>query len=119
MKPQQNSIDQEVDELRSLSAYDFETGESQYTDLEREKLNTDLLRETLESKKQDRQQRRDFASYIFWLIVVYLTIVLALVGCSRLIGIDNSVLITLLGTTTANVISLFAFVAKYLFHTKE
>lgn len=74
--------------------------------------------EELEGKKQDRKQRKKFANWIFWVVVLYLIIVLFIL-CSCGYGcfyISDSVLITLLGTTTANVLGLFAIVAKYLFH---
>lgn len=93
------------------------------SDIERQDKVLDLkLKEgQLESQEQDRKQRGQFAEKIFWAVVVYLVAALVIV---YLIGagvfhMSDSVSITLLGTTTANVISLLVIVAKYLFHSKE
>lgn len=84
-------------------------------------LDLKFKQEELAGKKQDREQRRRFALNIFWVVVSYLALVLAILILNgfSLVKITDTVLITLLGTTTANVISLLVIVAKYLFHTKE
>lgn len=93
------------------------------SDIERQDkvLDLKLKKGQLESQEQDRKQRGQFAEKIFWAVVVYLVAALVIV---YLIGagvfhMSDSVSITLLGTTTANVISLLVIVAKYLFHSKE
>lgn len=93
------------------------------SDIERQDkvLDLKLKKGQLESQEQDRKQRGQFAKKIFWAVVVYLVAALVIV---YLIGagvfhMSDSVSITLLGTTTANVISLLVIVAKYLFHSKE
>ena len=74
-------------------------------------------KEELKGKSQDREQRRNFAQKIFWVVVFYLGVVLFIVFFNgKLTEVSDTVLITLLGTTTANVISLLVYVAKYLFH---
>lgn len=92
-------------------------------DIEREKslVAIDLSKEELESRKQDREQRKTFSFWIFIFICVYMAItliVVILVG-SSVLKLSDKVSITLLSTTTANVLGLFVIVAKYLFHTKE
>ena len=77
--------------------------------------------EQLEGLKQDREQRKLFATLIYYFMCAYSGIVLAVVildGCSVL-NVNSTVLNIMLSTTTANVIGLFVIVAKYLFNRKE
>ena len=86
--------------------------------LSKEEIELATLREELASKRQDREQRRDFALYIFIMMCTYLFVVLIVVilkGCT-LLQISDIVMNVLLSTTTANVIGIFIIVAKYLFH---
>ena len=76
------------------------------------------LQEELDGRKQDREQRKVFALWIFGLVCVYLLVVLTavyFVGFG-LMALNDIVLNVLLTTTTANVIGIFIIVAKYLFH---
>lgn len=78
----------------------------------------DRLNEEIEDSKQDRSQRKIFSFRIFWFMCAYMILSLIVVfccgiGCMRL---SDAVLIALLTTTLANVIGVFNFVAKYLFH---
>lgn len=81
-----------------------------------------LLIEKLEGQRQDRDQRKEFAMKIFVSVSFYMLgvfLVLVLSGWKGIrFGMSDSVLITLLGTTTATVIGVFNFVARYLFHSK-
>lgn len=81
----------------------------------------DLKKEVLEGAKQDREQRRKFANRVFILIAIYLGIVLiALFFCGfGMMSLNQSVIITLLSTMTANVIGIFAMVVRYLFYHKD
>lgn len=76
--------------------------------------------EEIENLKQDRKQRKVFSYCIFGFMCIYMAISLAIVFLCGLgiMVLDVSVLITLLTTTLANVIGVFTFVAKYLFHNK-
>lgn len=75
--------------------------------------------EEYKGKKQDREQRKDFAERIFSFLVVYMTVVCFILFLSGItvnhFFLSDTVLVTLLGTTTANVIGIFIVVAKYLF----
>ena len=76
------------------------------------------LQEELDGRKQDREQRKVFAQWIFGLVCAYLLAVLVtvfLVGFGPM-TLSDIVLNVLLTTTTANVIGIFVIVAKYLFH---
>ena len=74
------------------------------------------------SKIQDIEQRKQFADKIYKLISVYLLfvgILIVLNACPICFHISDVVLGTILGTTTANILAIFHFVAKYLFSEKH
>jgi hypothetical protein len=74
-------------------------------------------RELLKGKKQDRRERKRYADLVFRLVCWWLVCVSALVVFSGLdrLALDGSVLITLVGSTTASIVAIFVVVAKYLF----
>lgn len=81
-----------------------------------------MLAEKLKSQQQDRDQRKDFALRIFnfvslYMFGVFLLLVMSDIGTNDF-RLSDTVLVTLLGTTTATVIGVFNFVARYLFHNK-
>jgi len=95
----------------------LESEEKRYTNTKAE-IEIASLKEELDGRKQDREQRKVFALSIFGLVCAYLLAVLAarfLVGFG-LMTLSDIVLNVLLTTTTANVIGIFMIVAKYLFH---
>ena len=71
-------------------------------------------------KKQDREQRGKFSLWIFVFVCAYMVLALIiLILCGYgVLDLPNGVIVAMLTTTTANVIGLFAIVAKYLFHPK-
>lgn len=90
-------------------------------ELEISKVNLEHQRETLEGKKQDRKQRGVFSVCIFGFVCLYIVAVLAIVVLcgADVLSLDTTLLVTLLSSTTANVIGIFIIVAKYLFHSNE
>ncbi|MCM1452433.1 MAG: hypothetical protein NC102_09245 [Clostridium sp.] len=74
--------------------------------------------ESIKGHKQDREQRKVFSFRIFWFMCAYMVLSLVIVFCCGFgcMQLSESVLIALLTTTLANVIGVFNFVAKYLFH---
>lgn len=80
-----------------------------------------LKDQDIKDRQQDREQRKTFSMCIFGFVCIYmaatLTVIFLTGACS--LWLSDTVLITLLSTTTANVLGLFVIVAKYLFHTKE
>ena len=87
---------------------------------ERESLRNKLIEEQVKGSAQDRDQRKEFAVKIFHFMCYYMVgafAIVFLVGveCNRF-HLSDSVLLMLLGTTTANVIGVFYFFAKYLFN---
>lgn len=84
--------------------------------LEKEQL-TAIELEKLKSNKQDRKERKKYASHIFTFIWVWcLVILLMMIGVGfGLLKFETSVIITLISTTPANILALFVIVANYLF----
>nr|WP_314773241.1 hypothetical protein [uncultured Porphyromonas sp.] len=112
------------EELSLIESYE-KVEERQYlswVDQQSRVLDNEHKAEDLERKKQDRDQRKTFALRIFVLLCVYLLVVgilLALSGFSCIpFSLSDTVLITLLGTSCANVIALFIIVTEYLFPRK-
>lgn len=91
-------------------------------DLTIEYLRTQITKqkEEIEGLRQDRKQRKVFSYVIFGFMCIYMVATLAIVIFSgyKVLVLSDWVLITLLGTALANVIGIFNFVAKYLFHSK-
>lgn len=105
----------------SLSERDINALKSQ-AELDALTISNKLQSEELAGKEQDRKQRKILAWVAFGFLVAYMLcvfLILFFVGDEdRKFSLDNSVLITLLTTTTANIIGIFAFVMKYLFNPK-
>jgi len=101
-----NSSDEEVKE-RAIEEPNSEIWRSQ-------KLDNDI-------KEQDKDERRLYAYRVFTLICLWLTgVLLIVVGSGNgSLHYSDTVMVTLLTTTTANVIGLFAIVNGYLFGTKK
>ena len=80
-----------------------------------------LLDEKIKDIQTDRTLRIVFAFAICAGVFLYIYHVIGILyaqGEFNMFVLDNSVLITLLTTTTANVIALLVIVAKYLFPNK-
>jgi len=81
-----------------------------------------LKEEEVYDRQQNRMQRKEYADNIFAFLCVYMLFVfLILIGCGNYYAhfeLSDTVLITLITTTTANVIGIFIFVVKYLFNTR-
>ena len=109
-----NDIDLDTIFSSSLSSESSSTLTTDDVELE-------LKKEELESRRQDRRQRGRFSVWIFGFMGIYMLFILGiliLAGCNVLI-INDTVLISLLTTTTADVIGIFIIVAKYWFHKSE
>ena len=81
----------------------------------------ELRKLEIKSKAQDIDMRKEYADKTFWLVCLYMICVFLLIilACSPAeFTMSDSVLMVLLGTTTATVISLFAIVMNYLFPKK-
>lgn len=87
------------------------------------KLKNDAQEEENKGDSQDRSQRKDFAERIFTFTLIYMLFVFVILFISGTITtnfhLSDNVLITLLGTTTANVIGILIIVVTYLFSRKR
>lgn len=115
-----DKLREEAEENKSdISAEDVFTSRMKGERLRTEQAKNKLLEEEFEGKKQDREQRKDFAERIFSFLVAYMMVVCFILFLSGItinhFYLSDTVLVTLLGTTTANVIGIFIVVAKYLF----
>lgn len=82
-------------------------------------LENERLRAEVDDLIQDREQRKTYGNRLFglvvvWLIVIGLVILLHGFTCVPF-KLSVAVLTTLIGSTTASVLGLFAIVANYLF----
>lgn len=91
--------------------------------LRRAKIKNDILEESLEKLKQDRGQRKDYASMIFNFMCWYLACVFFIIIINGItinnFHVDDNIILALLGTTAIEVIGTFNFVARYLFGSKS
>lgn len=71
----------------------------------------------LEQIKDEAKQRKELAIKIFWLVVFWLLLILALISLDGLglIKLSDTIVLALIGGTTVNVSSFFVIVAQYLF----
>lgn len=96
-----------------------------YDEIERRKREAEArhLEIQNESDTQDRDQRKDFAERVYYFACVYMVFVFLILFLSGSTGthfkLNDTVLVTLLRTTTANVIGVFAIVVTYLFSRKK
>jgi hypothetical protein len=82
----------------------------------------------LELERRDYEKRKrnltiGYVGRLFWLIVFWLIAVMVYIGFAgfkyRDFSLDNSVLIALITSTTATVLGLFIYVAKWLYPTTQ
>lgn len=113
--------DERDEELTSINKDEGNKIRQKYQE-EKWRTENELLAEKLKSQQQDRDQRKDFALRIFNFVSLYMFGVFFLLVMSGIgtndFHLSDTVLVTLLGTTTATVIGVFNFVARYLFHNK-
>lgn len=108
----------ELDREIKVEAPDAEEKEASYIELKKQTEEYNKLKEEVESIKQDRQERKVYAGKTFNLLCVYMAFVgmlLLMSGYFEAFHLSDPVLITILGTTTTNVLCIFYFVANYLF----
>lgn len=106
---------------------DFSSDEVSYLqakeELRKAKIQNDILEESLNKLKQDRGQRKDYASMIFDFMCWYLGAVFFIIMLNGMTMVNfyvsDDIILALLGTTTIEVIGTFAFVARYLFGNKS
>ena len=122
-----------IEELvKKFSGDDFSTvNHKNYDDVEERIRKQELRKLELENEAlegvnrgdaQDREQRKDFAERIFHFVCNYMIVVFILLFFKAItprFDLSDNVAITLLGTTTANVIGILIIVVTYLFSRKR
>ena len=115
-----NSSDTAQDDVNSkYKNIDIQLKEEE---LKKARLMNEALKGENENNSQERGQRKNYAKNVFIFVMAYMVIVLAILfiqGFCTCFYLSDSVLITLLGTTTANVISVLVIVMAYLFSRKK
>lgn len=119
----------EIPSIKTDASVDVDKG---YTDVNIElakeqlreaRLKNEALEEENRGDSQDRDQRKDFAERIYLFAAIYMFgvfVILFLSGTETTnFKLSDNVLITLLGTTTANVIGILIIVVTYLFSRKK
>lgn len=108
----------------SLTSIDKQEGNEIKRKYQEKKWETEnkLLVEELAGKKQDRDQRKEFAVKIFDFMCWYLGFVFFIIMLNGIstnnFHVSDEVVLALLGTTAVEVIGTFAIVARYLFNNK-
>ena len=132
MCERKNKVD---DILKNLSKAE-DTEKTSFDNQEYDKISADLKREQYRKAKlendalegenisdgQDREQRKLFAKEIFSFVSLYMyfiMFVLVLCGSPCAFHLSDTILITLLGTTTANILGVLVIVVTYLFTRKK
>jgi uncharacterized membrane protein len=102
-----------MDETKEIINLPLEESEISRQDI----IDAEFKQEQLESNKQDRTERKKYAIYIFCFLCAFLGITLAIVifTAIELFCLSDTILITLLTTTSADIIGVFIIVVKYLF----
>lgn len=85
------------------------------------------LGEELKDLRQDRDERKSYASKLYWLVMIWLTSILAITVLQGLkmpgnkfsFQLSDIVLVTLITATTANVAAFFLVVVRYLFRPRR
>lgn len=72
--------------------------------------------EEIERCKDEHNLRKRFLNYVFWFVVSFVVLTLAIVVWSDL---SDKVLMTLLTTTTANIIGILLIAFKWLFPSRK
>lgn len=95
------------------------------SELSMEYLRTQIerLKEENESLKQDRKLRKELGEKIYSFVVMYMFCVLFVLVLSGVQGncfvLSDTVLVTIFGTTTANVIGVLVIVVTYYFNKNK
>ncbi len=110
-----------VDDIADIGPTTIEPAVIESAKEERTQLENDRLRAEVGTLEQDREERKKYAHRVFCLVVGWLATIGVIVGLQGFktswysFELPTSVLITLIGSTTASVVGIFLIVATYLF----
>jgi len=116
-------LPQRLKQLRKYSVDgELEHQPDQFTANEERHQKLKALQLKNDQARSDQTDRQKYSERIFLLAINWIVIVMAILladGCvpmSEYFEVSDSVMVTLIGATTATVLGLFAFVMKYLFY---
>jgi len=93
------------------------------SDVDKEGLQKQKLRLENQRYEVDTADRRRLARWAKWVVGIYLIIVFSILFINKtalpILNLSNTVLITLLGTTTLNILGLMYIVLKGYFNNKN
>lgn len=124
------STDKMLERLSSDSFKDYEiTDDALLTEwdttpqnilIDTQKKKIEQLDEEIKNIQQDRAQRRILSYALFSFMCAYMLLAMVAVFLCGfcVMYLSDTVLLTLLTTTLADVFGIFRFVAKYLYHSK-
>jgi hypothetical protein len=121
--PPEQAQSEELD-VESIFDFDIQPSDIEPTarlDQERSAFDNAEREENLAGIQQDREERKKYAKHYYNLVRCWVWAILALVllqgvlAACRLEFLSDAVLMTLLGTTTATIISIVLIVVTYLF----
>lgn len=109
----------DLDRLRQEQPADDEPSGLSAFAIEKQNIEAERQREVLDGLVQDREQRKTYSTRLFSLICVWIGLIVLIVflhGFEMVpFRLTQTELVTLIGSTTINVLGLFAIVARYLF----
>ncbi len=113
-----NDKNVELSDERAIQAEPLEGEGNALLALQQKKIQR--LDEEIKDLQQDREQRKYLSYCLFGFMCIYMACALLIVFSCGIgwMNLHDKVLITLLTTTLADVIGIFSFVAKYLYHNK-
>lgn len=80
-------------------------------------------RERIRGLRQNIDERKHYASYLFWFLVGHMGLVFVILFFNGFMFLgfllSDTVIVALITTTTANVLTMFYFVVKYLFNADK
>jgi len=85
------------------------------------KIQNDILEAELTKINNDNEARVGFSKKIYWIVIIWLSAVIFLLILSgfKIVDLSDKVLITLLTTSSVNVIGLLVIIANYLFNKNK
>lgn len=111
-----------IELLENAPEEDYGNSEETISEKRLKEIEVKLKDEELAGRKQDRRLREIFGEKIFDFVSLYMFgvfFILLLTGLPCAFYLSDAVLITILGTTTANVIGVLIIVTTYYFNKSK
>lgn len=108
-----------IDIIKELSKKDTNLSDVQNDS----SLENEEKRERIRGLRQNIDERKHYANHLFWFLVGHMGLVFLILFLNGfvLFGflLSDTVIVALITTTTANVLTMFYFVVKYLFNADK